>query len=109
MTTPPPWHAPAHLWGLPYTNWKKRTGYDLHATFGECVYRFLSLPHHAQQNCQMTCVAAGAGIWNPPRIGSYVLSHGAPPQLSATTDLRAMLAKPPPEPDRPRGPGHSTP
>jgi hypothetical protein len=78
-----PWDAPAHIWGLPITSWKKRTGYELHGTLAQCIARWLDLPGYQQQECQLSCFEAGKGIWEPRRIGAYVVKHGLPPQVVA--------------------------
>lgn len=95
----PDWNIQAHLWGLPYTNWKKRTGYEMRGTLAECIERFLSLPYHQQINCELS--------WDPPESGTLeadgirrlVERIGPPPTLAAQRQisqekLAAMMAKP---------------
>ena len=85
MTNETTWSSPARLWGMPYTNWKKRTGYEMHGTLAECVTRWLSLPGDQQRACQMACSEAGDGAWDAARIAAYVVAHGLPPALVASS------------------------
>lgn len=72
MSKPQPtWTTPAHLFGLPITNWKRRAGCEMRGTLAECIQRFLSLPKHQQQNCTLTNSAA-PGQWGPASIRAYV-------------------------------------
>jgi hypothetical protein len=32
--------------GLPVTNWKRRTGYEMRGTMAECVEKSMNLPDH---------------------------------------------------------------
>ena len=91
----PPWDTPAHLLGLPCTNWKRRTGVEMRATLAECIQRWLSLPAHQQQNCSLSH-DAGAGRWGPGSIRAYVAAHGLPPQMAPVTpeQLEGMIEKP---------------
>jgi hypothetical protein len=79
----PPWHAPAHLWGLPVTSWKKKDGFDLRGTLAECIARWLSLAAHHQRNCEMSCRDTAAGAWEAERIAAYIRTHGLPPAVLA--------------------------
>jgi hypothetical protein len=76
----PSWDTPAHLVGLPYTNWKRKTGFEMRGTLAECIQRWLSLPQHQQQNCTLTNDAA-PGRWGPASIRAHVAVHGVPPQM----------------------------
>jgi hypothetical protein len=78
----PTWNTPAHLVGLPVTNWKKRTGFEMRGTLGECIERFLNLQPQHQQNCTLTH-EAGQGNWGPASIRTFVLTNGPPPQMTA--------------------------
>jgi hypothetical protein len=118
LTDPSHWNSPARLWGMPYTNWKKRSGYEMRGTLAECVIRWLSLPGDQQRACQMACSEAGNEVWSAERIAAYVVTHGLPPALVAAGGgvqapaeiLARMTAMPRYEPPRPilRSGGHST-
>jgi hypothetical protein len=90
----PTWDSPAHLFGLPYTNWKRKSGCEMRGTLAECVQRFLSLPQHHQQNCILTN-SASPGQWGPASIRAYVAVHGLPPQMApvSPTRLKEMTTK----------------
>jgi hypothetical protein len=94
----PTWDTPAHLFGLPYTSWKRKTGCEMRGTLAECVGRFLSLPQNLQQNCTLTNSAA-PGQWGPASIRAYVAVHGLPPQMAPVSParLREMVEKKLPE------------
>jgi hypothetical protein len=91
----PSWDTPAHLFGLPYTNWKRKTGCEMRGTLAECIERWLGLPPEQQQNCTLTNDAA-PGQWGPASIRAYVAAHGVPPQLPRITaeELAKITAKP---------------
>lgn len=102
LSEPPSWNAPAHLVGLPYTNWKRKTGFEMRGTLAECVQRALSLPDHNAQNITLT-IEETPGRWNMASIRAHVAKHGAPPQmgiplperLKQLTEKQPLRATPP--------------
>jgi hypothetical protein len=98
----PVWNTPAHLFGLPIKNWKRKSGIEMRGTLAECIQRFLSLPQHQQQNCTLTNDAA-PGHWGPGSIRAYVAVHGLPPQMTPVSPdrLKRMTEKELPQPALP--------
>jgi hypothetical protein len=94
MSKPPAWDTPAHLVGLPYTNWKHKTGFEMRGTMAECVQRFLNLPQHHQQNCTLT-IEGTRGNWGPASIRAHVAVHGVPPTMGTVSldRLKEMTTK----------------
>ena len=92
----PSWDTPAHLVGLPCTNWKRRTGVEMRGTLALCIQRWLSLPPHQQQNCTLSNDAS-PGRWGPGSIRAYVAVNGLPPQMPPVTltQLEKMIEKKP--------------
>ncbi len=97
---PPPdpeWTVQAHLSGLPYTNWKKRTGYDMRGSLAECAERFLNLPYHHQINCSLSW-EGGGHFSSSDDIRSLLRRIGPPPQMAARMMTAErwlqMMAKP---------------
>lgn len=85
---PPPWTAPAHLTGLPYTDKRKRTGTDMRGTLAECLERWIALPHHHQINCSLAVEGTGEP-WEPERMAAFIRRHGPPPALAARAQASA--------------------
>lgn len=88
----PTWDTPAHMDGLPCSNWKRRTGVTLNGTVADCVERWLSLADHDKRNCSMgwgPTLNGKHGSWGPVSIGAFVRSHGLPPKLAAKRGGRA--------------------
>jgi hypothetical protein len=52
----------------------------MHGTLDQCVRRWLSLPGHLRQNCELSC---GCGRWSPTQIGAFVRENGLPPSMAA--------------------------
>ena len=92
----PTWDTPAHLVGLPCTNWKRRTGVEMRGTLAQCIERWLSLPPHQQQDCSLSH-DAGPGRWGPGSVRAYVAVHGLPPQMAPVSpaQLEKMIEKKP--------------
>ncbi len=98
------WDAPAQLDGLPYTNWKRRTGYTENGTLAKMVERWLTVPWHVQSGCHLgwTATEKGmAGSCSGNGIGSFVLRFGLPPAMLAKRarpptqqEIERMFAKP---------------
>jgi hypothetical protein len=83
----PTWNTPAHLFGLPIKNWKRRADCEMRGTLAQCIQRFLGLPQHHQQDCTLTNSAA-PGHWGPASIRAYVAVHGLPPQMAPVSPSR---------------------
>lgn len=94
----PQWTTPAHVVGLPYTNWKRKTGFEMRGTLAQCVQRFLSLPQHHAQNVTLT-IEGVKGNWGPASIRAFVAANGVPPQMSPVPldRLRELTSKTLPE------------
>jgi hypothetical protein len=76
----PPWDAPAHLTGLPCTNWKKRTGIEKRGALAECVKRVLDLADHHQRNVSLSAEGGGRHVGlSAGGIGAFVMANGLPP------------------------------
>jgi hypothetical protein len=90
----PSWNTPAHLFGLPYTSWKRKTGCEMRGTLAKCIQRWLSLPQHQQQNCTLSNDAT-PGQWGPASIRAYVAANRLPPQMAPVSPdrLRVMTTK----------------
>lgn len=98
------WNAPAQLDGLPYTNWKRRSGYTETGTLARMVERWLRLPWNIQSGCLLRWEATEAGEGGSASangIGSLVLRVGLPPQmlvgrsrLPTTEEIERMWEKP---------------
>jgi hypothetical protein len=110
-----PWNCPARLSGLPVTNWKKRTGSEMHGSLAACVERWLGLPEHQQRDCYLSI--EGVGHFEGRGISSLVMRYGLPPAIAVRVNMSAQqylkmiepkAYVPPPSADKP-APGHSTP
>ncbi len=82
----PGWDVPAKLEGLPYTNWKRRTGYTETGTLAAMVERWLRLPWHIQSGCSLGWgpdPEGKRGSFHGLGIGAFVLRAGLPPPMMA--------------------------
>lgn len=80
----PGWDVPARMDGLPYTNWKRRTGYTETGTLAQMVERWLGLAWHIQAGCSIGWgpdAAGKHGAMSADGIGSFVLRVGLPPVM----------------------------
>lgn len=85
-TNEPDWNTPAHLDGLPCTNWKTRAGVTMYGTMAECVARWLRLPGYQQGACSIGWGPnqhGQHGGWSASNIASYVSRKGLPPAYAA--------------------------
>lgn len=83
----PLWDRPALLSGLPVTNWKKRTGYELHSTLGACVEKWLNLPDYQKRDCSLRIDDLGS--FEGAGIASLVSQHGPPPAMATRLSMSA--------------------
>lgn len=98
----PSWETPARLNGLRPKNWKKREGATLSGTMAEMVERWLGLPRHEQQNCEIGWGPDAGGHYGhmgASTIARYVERHKLPPQMAAKYQdgearLRVLLRLP---------------
>ena len=119
MATDPDWNMPAQLDGLPYTNWKRRTGYTERGTVAQMVTRWLGLPWNIQFGCSLGWgpdAQGKHGSFSSMGIGSFVLRGGLPPAMLAARsrpptreEIEAVFAKPVLREGPPVGPGPRTP
>lgn len=82
----PGWDVPAKLDGLPYTNWKRRSGYTETGTLAAMVERWLGLPWHIQGGCSLGWgpdAEGRRGAFQGLGIGAFVLRAGLPPAMLA--------------------------
>jgi hypothetical protein len=82
----PDWNTPAHLDGLPYKNWKRRSGYTETGTLAQMVERWLRLAWHVQSGCSLGWGPDGegrCGHYLGNGIGAFVLRVGLPPAMLA--------------------------
>ncbi len=117
MPTDPSWDVPAKLDGLPYTNWKRRTGYTETGTLAQMVQRWLTVPWHIQFGCLLGWgpdADGRRGRFSSTGIGVFVLRVGLPPEMlkgrsrpPTREEIERMFGKPvlrEGPPNRDRGP-----
>jgi hypothetical protein len=69
------WNSLARLWGMPYNNCRKRTGYEMRGALTEYLICWLSLPGHQQLDCHLASAK--------PQV-AYGMPHRLPPISQAT-------------------------
>ena len=104
----PNWDTPARITGLPYTNWKKRTGCELKGTMAQCIARWLDLQGYQQRECSLSWgdpITGPFGRMGHHGIAAYIVAHGLPPAVAAARGgqppierLRDMVSMPAHEP-----------
>ena len=98
------WNLPAQLDGLPYTNWKRRSGYTEIGTLAAMTERWLRLPWNVQAGCHLSWGPDAEGKRDSAHgngIGAFVLRVGLPPAMLACRsraptreEIERMFAKP---------------
>jgi len=114
MATRPDWNTPAHLSGLPCTNWKRRTGMEMRDTLAACIKRWLDLPAHQRRDCTLYVGESGKGrMLDGGAITREIEQIGLPPDMAAArggqpspADLARIAAVGRDEP--PKGSGNAT-
>ncbi len=80
----PAWDTPAKMDGLPYTNWKRRSGHTETGTVAAMVQRWLGLAWHVQAGCFLSWgpdAEGRTGGFQAEGIGAFVLRVGLPPAM----------------------------
>jgi hypothetical protein len=57
----------------------------MHGTLAQCVKRWLDLPTHAMQNCDLSWYdgIARRAVWSARQIGGHVIACGLPPEMAS--------------------------
>lgn len=98
----PAWDSVAHMFGMPFANFRRREGHEMRGTMAECCERWLGLPYNARWGVTLTWHKENTAYsWNAKYIAAYVLRNGLPPAMAerrggqpSTDELRVIIMGP---------------